>query len=75
MKSWPVATVSILLAAAWGAIAAAQVPDLEPKVQTSAPEAPGVATPGVATPAVTRWRAHGAAARRSIGKPSASRLA
>jgi hypothetical protein len=50
MKSWPVATVSMLLAAAWGAIAAAQMPDLEPKVQTSTSEAPGAAAPGVAAP-------------------------
>lgn len=74
MKSWPVATVSILLAAAWGAIAAAQVLDLEPKVQTSPPPAPGVATPGAAapTPAPHRARPAGAAPLGAGGAVPAS---
>ena len=42
MKSWRMAGTSIVLAMVWVSVAAAQAPDLEPGVQTSAP-APSVA--------------------------------
>src|SRR5450631_3834933 len=52
MKSWRMAGTSIVLAMVWVSVAAAQAPDLEPGVQTSAP-APSVAPKPPSQPAAS----------------------